>query len=63
MAQQGEFQEVRGSQLSSQQDWEDAVFSAELFEPNRELRILHRGHLYRLRIAPSGQLELVGPSR
>ncbi|EGV17981.1 hemin uptake protein HemP [Thiocapsa marina] len=39
----------------------DAVFSAELFDPGGELRILHRGRLYRLRVARAGHLELVGP--
>ncbi|QVL47602.1 MAG: hemin uptake protein HemP [Thiocapsa sp.] len=42
-------------------DGQDAVFSAELFDPAGELRILHRGRLYRLRVAGAGHLELVGP--
>jgi hemin uptake protein HemP len=42
-------------------DIQDAVFSAELFDPAGELRILHRGRLYRLRVAGAGHLELVGP--
>lgn len=42
-------------------DLHDAVFSAELFDPAGELRILHRGGLYRLRVAHAGHLELVGP--
>jgi hemin uptake protein HemP len=42
-------------------DIQDAVFSAELFDPAGELRILHRGRLYRLRVARAGHLELVGP--
>jgi hemin uptake protein HemP len=44
-----------------QPNLQDAVFSAELFDPTRELRIRHRGRLYRLRVAHSGHLELVGP--
>jgi hemin uptake protein HemP len=42
-------------------DPQDAVYSAELFDPAGELRILHRGRLYRLRVANAGHLELVGP--
>ncbi|MFB1490070.1 MULTISPECIES: hemin uptake protein HemP [unclassified Thiocapsa] len=42
-------------------DIQDTVFSAELFDPTGELRILHRGRLYRLRVARAGHLELVGP--
>jgi hemin uptake protein HemP len=42
-------------------DLRDAVYSAELFDPAGELRILHRGRLYRLRVAGAGHLELVGP--
>jgi hemin uptake protein HemP len=42
-------------------DIQDAVYSAELFDPAGELRILHRGRLYRLRVAGAGHLELVGP--
>ncbi len=41
-------------------DSQDAVFSAELFDPAGELRILHRGRLYRLRAAGTGHLALVG---
>lgn len=41
---------------------QDAVFSAELFDPAGELRILHRGRLYRLRVGTKGALELLGPS-
>jgi hemin uptake protein HemP len=44
-----------------QPNLQDAVFSAELFDPTLELRIRHRGCLYRLRVARSGHLELVGP--
>ena len=44
-------------------DPHDAVFSAELFDPAGELRILHRGRLYRLRVARAGHLELVGPKK
>jgi hemin uptake protein HemP len=44
-----------------QPDLQDVVFSAELFDPAGELRILHRGRLYRLRVAGAGHLELVGP--
>ncbi|MBK1643735.1 hypothetical protein CKO25_03470 [Thiocapsa imhoffii] len=39
-----------------------AVYSAELFDPGGELPILHRGRLYRLRLGPEGELELVGPA-
>ena len=42
-------------------DPQDPVYSAELFDPGGELRILHRGRLYRLRVAGAGHLELVGP--
>ena len=42
-------------------DIQDAVFSAELFDPAGELRILHRGRLYRLRVGTKGALELLGP--
>ncbi len=48
--------------VQPQPNLEDAVFSAELFDPARELRIRHRGRLYRLRLARSGHLELVGPA-
>jgi hemin uptake protein HemP len=42
-------------------DIQDAVYSAELFDPAGELRILHRGRLYRLRVSTNGALELLGP--
>ena len=42
-------------------DPQEPVYSAELFDPGGELRILHRGRLYRLRVAGAGHLELVGP--
>jgi hemin uptake protein HemP len=42
-------------------DLQDAVYSAELFDPGGELHIRHRGRLYRLRVARAGHLELVGP--
>ncbi|WP_296810027.1 hemin uptake protein HemP [Thiocapsa sp.] len=45
----------------TQPELQDAVFSAELFDPGGELRIRHRGRLYRLRVARAGHLELVGP--
>ncbi|SDX60288.1 hemin uptake protein HemP [Thiocapsa roseopersicina] len=42
-------------------DIQDAVYSAELFDPAGELRILHRGQRYRLRVGTKGALELLGP--
>ncbi len=42
-------------------DLQDAVFSAELFDPAGDLTIRHRGRLYRLRVAHDGHLELLGP--
>ncbi|NCA71991.1 MAG: hemin uptake protein HemP [Sphingobacteriia bacterium] len=42
-------------------DPQDTVYSAELFDPAGELRVLHRGRLYRLRVARAGHLELLGP--
>jgi hemin uptake protein HemP len=46
-----------------QPDFQDAVYSAELFDPDGELRIRHRGRLYRLRVARAGHLELIGPKQ
>ena len=43
-------------------DPQEPVYSAELFDPAGELRILHRGRLYRLRVGTKGALELLGPS-
>jgi hemin uptake protein HemP len=62
MSRQCEHQEARSRRSPSNHDIQDAVFSAELFDPDRELRILHRGRLYRLRVSHSGHLELVGPT-
>ncbi|NCA72367.1 MAG: hypothetical protein EOM91_20320 [Sphingobacteriia bacterium] len=42
-------------------DIQDAVYSAELFDPAGELRIIYRGRLYRLRVGTKGALELLGP--
>ncbi|NKN32798.1 hemin uptake protein HemP [Marichromatium bheemlicum] len=38
-----------------------SVYSAELLAHDRELLIIHRGARYRLRAAPRGRLELLGP--
>jgi hemin uptake protein HemP len=45
----------------TQPELQEAVYSAELFDPAGELRILHRGRLYRLRVGAKGTLELLGP--
>jgi len=39
------------------------VYSVELLGEDRELLILHRGDLYRLRWGVKGRLELVGPEQ